>query len=75
MNSRTIKQVAIRKDPFNGVSKQWQADLHFHNGETWTSWCANYKTKKSLIDYVKYVIPNAIIVRSTLDVDISGEVV
>ena len=50
-----VDRVVIRKDPFNGISKQWQADLYFKDGNIWASWCANYQTKKGLIDYINWL--------------------
>lgn len=49
----TVEAVVIRKDPFNGVGKQWQADVYFKDGNMWISWCQNYRTKKGLIDYIE----------------------
>ena len=59
-----VDRVVIRKDPFNGVKKQWQADIYFNSGETWFSWCSNYSSKKGLIEYIKDVEPDILIVRA-----------
>ena len=51
-----VDRAVIRKDPFNGVTKQWQADLYFNDGNVWYSWCSGYRSKKSLIASINYVI-------------------
>ena len=60
--TETVDAVVIREDTFNGVSKQWQADLYFKDGTKWLSWCPNYRTRKGLIEYIRYVQPNLDIV-------------
>tara|TARA_Y100000034_G_scaffold47284_1_gene58179 strand:+ start:468 stop:755 length:288 start_codon:yes stop_codon:yes gene_type:complete len=52
---KIVDRVVIRKDPFNGVAKQWQADLYFKDGNVWFSWCSGYRSKKSLINYINSV--------------------
>ena len=59
-----VDRAVIRKDPFNGVAKQWQADLYFNDGKVWYSWCSGYRSKKSLIDSINYVHEDILIVRA-----------
>tara|TARA_R100001530_G_scaffold103041_1_gene71701 strand:- start:487 stop:741 length:255 start_codon:yes stop_codon:yes gene_type:complete len=74
-----VDRAVIRKDPFNGVTKQWQADLYFNDGNVWYSWCSGYRSKKSLIESIKYVHEDILIARApykeSYDHDYKGDVI
>jgi hypothetical protein len=55
-----VKTVIIRKDGFF-PSKPWCADLIMNDGQIMKSWQYNFKTKKHLIDTVKYILPGVVI--------------
>jgi hypothetical protein len=76
---KTVDRAVIRKDPFNGVAKQWQADLYFNDGNVWYSWCAGYRSKKSLIESINYVHGDILIARApykeSYDHDYKGDAI
>jgi len=63
---KIVDRAVIRKDPFNGVAKQWRVDLYFKDGNTtpWYSWLSGHRSKKSLIDSINYVHEDILIVRA-----------
>lgn len=42
----------IYKDPFNGVSKQWTADVYKDGVLQIKAWMYGFKTKKSLVQEI-----------------------
>ena len=74
-----LDRVVIRKDPFNGITKQWQADLYFNDGNVWYSWYTGYRSCKSLFESIKYVHEDILIVRApykeSYDHDYKGDAI
>ena len=77
--SKVVEAVVIRKDPFNGVHKQWQADLYFNDGNQWFSWQSNYPSKKKLVESIEALGYKLNIVRApykySFDHDAQGDAV
>lgn len=55
---RDAIKVVIRKDEWV-PSKPWFADIHFPDGHVWRGWAEFMPSRKSVLDHINSVCPNA----------------